>query len=1433
MEIVGTGTPSPASLPPSSRPVGQWGGRGLLDYDPERHDLPSAKAAGASPFDIPTEEYVKRFALRKRTVEGGIPQVEAVMQTPTIFREGGRWRWRLKPTVIRGPVTLFQQYVEASPMKWALESHGNPFDTGAENFSGATSATSLIDANEFIPLLNGPFYKQLYQADYLAMHARCLVGSTPIPLLDGTTSTLAALARSHRKKSFWVYAYDARGRIVPGRASAPRRTGRKQAVIAVTLDNGKSITCTPEHLFMLRDGTYRPAGDLKVGDALMPLYREREKGYEKLYQPAVALWETTHRRVALTKTGLDDWPVGMVGHHGASGKRNNTPENVEIMTRSSHSKLHVKGSHTRRRMSKALRRRWRNPEYKKRVGASISVAVKKAYAEGRKIPGRHGGVRPPRSAASREKIRRAIRQVWRNYDPVARRARVEKWRAAGGWKNHRVVSVLPAGRADVYDLTVEQHHNFAVGQGVFVHNSFELVNHNALAAGANKILTRFVIGRGISFAIKDPACKAVWDEFWERNKMREKARQMARDLCLDGETRIACLDGTNPTIAELAQREISVTSPLWVYSYDAASGRVVPGKATKCWKQPAEKRCVAVTLDSGETIIASFDHPFLMRDGRYVWAERLRPNDSLMPLYRKVRKNQKYEVVLHPNAAGRSWQATHLAVLGLPPGQTVGPDFHAHHQNENKRDNRPENIEILPRRRHRGLHAAARWADPQKREQMRSAQARTRSTPEGREQQRQNALAAWRISPRQRQRRLARTRRALQAPAVRQRLSEANVRAWQDPLVRARRIASIIRAKQRTAVANHKVASVRPAGVRAVYDLQVEQHHNFALAAGVFTHNTWQGELMHHFVEKVDGFVSMRLMDPSTVWEIVTDPEDFDHIFYYHRQFPCLRGDVRIACLDGTEPTIQELAERQARDKQPVWVYSYDAKSGRIVPGKASKVWRTGRKRCVEVEIDSGARIVCSWDHPFLLRDGRYVQAEKLQSGDALMPFYQRPGYEHIWHPGPGKWAMTHTAVLEAVMGTTRQRGEADHHLNGNPGDNRPENLARMSKRAHDAETIHRRWLNPEFRDLQERWMKRASQNTKAAWKRGVYAHRCGKGARPEMREASASAARASWTNPEIRAKRITGIMAAWNGQGRRARISKAARTRARNAAGQFTPKNHKVVAVRRAGMQVVYDLHVEKYHNFALADGVFTHNTPFQIWTTGQIPVSKYIIQQIPPTQVQHVKINASSQEKRGRSDLLPAMPWLKRFNDYYNGIVVKALLEANLVYVVKVHGDQNDVNTIANDPNFTTLPPPGGMWLENEAVELKPLSAQLTAGRGSSGIGQQLASIVATSLNLPSEYFNIEAGGAARATALVRTDPAVKTIEDRQQTLKETLEDVYDRVIEAAIRSGRLSPEKARHEPERRDEPGLLAPGDEDEVAPPTSAHARPHPTRAVFRG
>lgn len=212
-----------------------------------------------------------------------------------------------------------------------------------------------------------------------------------------------------------------------------------------------------------------------------------------------------------------------------------------------------------------------------------------------------------------------------------------------------------------------------------------------------------------------------------------------------------------------------------------------------------------------------------------------------------------------------------------------------------------------------------------------------------------------------------------------------------------------------------------------------------------------------------------------------------------------------------------------------------------------------------------------------------------------------------------------------------------------------------------------------------------------------------------------------------------------------------------------------------------------------------FQWPSQYQIWVSGRVPISQYFIQQIPPTNIQHYKINISSMEKRGRSELLPGMPWLKRYDDLFSGKTLKAVLEANMVWKVTVKGDQGDVDALQQSENIQELPPPGGTWVQNEAVDIEPMSASMTASRGDGGVGQEIANTFATSINLPSEYFNISGErGSARATALVRTDPAVKTIDEKQQVTKEIIMECYERVVSSAIIAGKLPKEKAKANPD-----------------------------------
>jgi hypothetical protein len=255
---------------------------------------------------------------------------------------------------------------------------------------------------------------------------------------------------------------------------------------------------------MLRDGTYRQARDLVPGDSFMPLYRQHRKlagstqAYEQVWHPGRGKWEFTHRMVS-RELGF---PAvrGEVIHHGFDGLRhlNNDPRNLARMTNATHTALH-KGTPEWRAMLAALRRaekglrtgRDHNAFRQEITYEAVRTAAEQIVTDGKRLT---------RQAVAEilgcsftvdgpvcSRVREAGFATWkefkwsvkpRGYGALAQAqhkqrvkagtARTYQKRAPG---NHKVVAVRPSEPEAVYDIEVEEHHNFALKAGVFVHNS--------------------------------------------------------------------------------------------------------------------------------------------------------------------------------------------------------------------------------------------------------------------------------------------------------------------------------------------------------------------------------------------------------------------------------------------------------------------------------------------------------------------------------------------------------------------------------------------------------------------------------------------------------------------------------------------------------------------------------------------------------------------------------------------------------------------------------------------------------------------------------------------------------------------------------------------------------------------------------------------------
>ncbi|WP_417913241.1 toprim domain-containing protein, partial [Candidatus Electronema sp. TJ] len=191
----------------------------------------------------------------------------------------------------------------------------------------------------------------------------CFSGETKVALADGRAlSFIELIAEQEQGKEHFCYTIQADGKIGLERILHPRLTKRQQEVVQVTLDNGEQIVCTPDHRFMLRDGSYCPAEQLTVGASLMPLYRKLSDmsepgitidGYEMVWEPAVSRWKFTHVLADEynCKTGVYQAEEGGEHrHHLDFNKRNNNPANIQRLSAEEHLSLH------RRHAERTLRR---------------------------------------------------------------------------------------------------------------------------------------------------------------------------------------------------------------------------------------------------------------------------------------------------------------------------------------------------------------------------------------------------------------------------------------------------------------------------------------------------------------------------------------------------------------------------------------------------------------------------------------------------------------------------------------------------------------------------------------------------------------------------------------------------------------------------------------------------------------------------------------------------------------------------------------------------------------------------------------------------------------------------------------------------------------------------------------------------------------------
>lgn len=175
--------------------------------------------------------------------------------------------------------------------------------------------------------------------------------------------------------------------------------------------------------------------------------------------------------------------------------------------------------------------------------------------------------------------------------------------------------------------------------------------------------------------------------------------------CFTGDTEIRLLSGKTLTMEQIYHRWTKNEKDIPVMSYNLKEKRLEPSVISFAQIAKTTRHIAHVHLDDGSVIKCTYDHPFYVNRGgsiKKIEAENLRQDDSLVSTY----YGEDRDGYLTQTQDGAP-KLVHRLVGHFYNSVTPGIE-EVHHRNENKRDNRPGNLEILTKADHQREHSESR-----------------------------------------------------------------------------------------------------------------------------------------------------------------------------------------------------------------------------------------------------------------------------------------------------------------------------------------------------------------------------------------------------------------------------------------------------------------------------------------------------------------------------------------------------------------------------------------------------------------------------------------------------------------------------------------------------------------------------------------------------
>ena len=277
-------------------------------------------------------------------------------------------------------------------------------------------------------------------------------------------------------------------------------------VVKITFDNDETLVCTPDHRIMMRNGNYKQASNLQFGDSVCAFHKRL---YNKYLQLSATGTKTIPEHIAVAEYKYNRYPITVMAdkqtfdessevvHHADLNPLNNSPENLELVTRAEHSSIHYEDAC---KTLDAHRDRIADERRGKTLAEYYGEKQSKAITKKRLATRKKNNTKPWNFGLTGEKYTEHYKGGFSNQFGDKNNG------------NHKVISVEEIGEEEVFDISVPEFHN-CVANDIFIHNCWHPDIENFIEAKlVSGVLTKFNLSVGITEGFMDAVINDLdWD----------------------------------------------------------------------------------------------------------------------------------------------------------------------------------------------------------------------------------------------------------------------------------------------------------------------------------------------------------------------------------------------------------------------------------------------------------------------------------------------------------------------------------------------------------------------------------------------------------------------------------------------------------------------------------------------------------------------------------------------------------------------------------------------------------------------------------------------------------------------------------------------------------------------------------------------------------